>query len=429
MPRSKKKRRRNNGANENATNTFDMLGIDELVHIFEFLQPENIMLARLTKKMKDAAMMTKVPLTTNRCDIFTVDCPQKFNAMSAMSTALPNLQQIHVCKKKRRFRRYSDGNDPDPVLQVAADIEILSSFRNLRELKIDGLWILNGRYPALFQFPLLQKLTITNCDSFEWDLGMLSGLRSLKELECKDGFITGNVSSLRSLKETLVKVHLAGGWRVQGNFMDLADFPHLENLDLTYTAVRGDMRDIHNLDFLSLKKLSLSSEIYGAEEYKFEHISDAADVAATVSLFMKHRPAINFKCWYATLSSDSPDWYEESPNLIEFPCPPFYIELVKAGPRWGWRWKDRRPYFTSLDINPCEVNWIDSEPNKNSSEYEQYVEELKEITKDLRVYKGFHQPPSEDEYLRIVKEEYDREEYEEYEASDDECHSASWGYY
>ena len=40
--------------------TIDRLGTDELVNIFEYLPPEDIMRARLNKKMREAAKKTFV---------------------------------------------------------------------------------------------------------------------------------------------------------------------------------------------------------------------------------------------------------------------------------------------------------------------------------------------------------------------------------
>ena len=69
---------------------------------------------------------------------------------------------------------------------------------------------------------------------------------------------------------------------------------------------------------------------------------------------------------------------------------------MKAGPRLGWRWTD-------FD-NPCEINWVDPEPSKESDEYGKYVQELVALEEDLDVYKGLHQPPTEEEYNRIFSE-------------------------
>jgi len=110
---------------------------------------------------------------------------------------------------------------------------------------------MNGTYPFLFNFPLLQTLNITSCRYLKWDLNMLAGLPSLTKLICSNNrSLTGNINSLRVLKHTLVKVSI-DNCRVEGNLMDLADFPHLTCLSLRCTDVTGDIRDIGEQDFLA----------------------------------------------------------------------------------------------------------------------------------------------------------------------------------
>jgi len=107
--------------------------------------------------------------------------------------------------------KYVDGDDPDEEWAASTagftthDIGVLSNFRNLRSLKIDTAKYdaysessapLSGRYPFLFNFSLLMKLSIGPPDdaergvglfcpcSIRWDLEDLRGLRFLKELHC-----------------------------------------------------------------------------------------------------------------------------------------------------------------------------------------------------------------------------------------------------
>ena len=61
--------------------------------------------------------------------------------------------------------------------------------------------------------------------------------------------LKGNLSSLRALKDTLKRVTINSCHGVRGDFMDLADFSRLEELDLCDTAVMGDIRDIREHDF------------------------------------------------------------------------------------------------------------------------------------------------------------------------------------
>ena len=50
------------------------------------------------------------------------------------------------------------------------------------------------------------------------------------------------------------------------------------------------------------------------------------------------------------------------------------------------------------------MNWLDPEPDRDSSDYELYVdvEELRKMGQ-VNFYRGFHQPPTEEEYHRLVE--------------------------
>eukprot|EP00984_Skeletonema_dohrnii_P027019 scaffold16447_cov78-Skeletonema_dohrnii-CCMP3373.AAC.1 len=76
MPRPQKKQKLEDGQNNNndvaadddTSSSFDRLGTDALANIFGFLRPEDIMLARLNNKMREAAKKTIVPMTLFRVD-------------------------------------------------------------------------------------------------------------------------------------------------------------------------------------------------------------------------------------------------------------------------------------------------------------------------------------------------------------------------
>jgi hypothetical protein len=385
---------------------------DVLANIFGWLYVEDIMWKRcVCKKWKKAVKMTIVPLS----DYFylCLNNVQKFNTMGVMTTEMPNLQQIEVWSLGYRgWHKYADGEDPDEERAaeyaddhwITHDIEIISNFSKLRVLK---LWHadLNGRYPFLFSsFPLLQKLSIGRCNYLKWDLEMLAGFPLLKELECynmdDNECVTGNINSLRAIKDTLEKVRIDYCDNVEGNFMDLADFPHLKELNLEGTAVTGDIRDIGDDDFSSLERLILPETVYGGRFYEFQRISDAPELMRAVYLLNKQRPALLYiESWFASLSEDSPDWYEA---VDEEDTPPFEAVFVKAGSRIGYRWET-----SSLGYS-CEVNWLDPEPEIGSIGYEKYKEELKQLEScvpgglQLSPYRGLHQPPMEEEYNRLM---------------------------
>jgi len=264
-----------------ADETTGILNTDQVAVIFSFLAPKDIMCARVCISWRDAAKKTIVPLTD-----FCVDSVDKYRAMVAMTTALPNLQQLTLCNLGWGDK-YTDGQDPDEEWaafttdDTAHNIDIISNFSQLRSLEIENA-PLNGRYPALFNIPLLQKLKIT-CYELKWDLEMLEGLPSLKELDCCNWscnpHVIGNLSSLRVLRDTLVKVKIIDCLRVEGNFMALADFPHLKELNLRDTNVTGDIRDIRRHDFPALKYLYLPKSVIGGSGYKFQHIPDNQEMS------------------------------------------------------------------------------------------------------------------------------------------------------
>ncbi len=366
----------------------------------------NIMLLRrVCMAWKEAARNTIVPPT-----YFDVHNMKRYNAMRVMAAALPNLQQITLGTLgggqkyndgEDPIGEWSDGEDPDRLFapfgytdRTAHDIEIISNFSKLRFLEINHSASLNGRYPFLFSsFPLLQKLSITYCKYLKWDLEMLSGLPVLKELVCySDPRLTGNISSLRALKDTLEKVYI-GCDNVVGNFMDLADFPHLKELKLYGTAFTGDIREIGETDFSSLEQLTLPNGVYGGMGYVLQRITAGHDLMRAVYLLKKQRPALKMQdIIYWELSEDSPDWYE----AVNWKSPPFCIYFVKAGSRVGYQWK------ASRYLNSCEVKWLDQEPGSESIGYEKYIAESQKLDRMVELYRGFHHPPTEEEYHRLV---------------------------
>lgn len=122
------------------------------------------------------------------------------------------------------------------------------------------------------------------------------------------------------------------------------------------------------------------------------------------------------KGWHGDLSEISPDWYEGCEGDDE--TPPFFICFVQAKSRVGYRWE-------TMNCNPCEVNWLDPEPGRGTRDYENYIKRSKEIEREVNMYRGFHQPPTENEYDELC-DEYNRfseECYGEDESSSPGFHS------
>ena len=369
--------------------------------VFEYLVPKEIMSCRrVCKPWEEAAKMTTVPLKS----YFKVDSVESYSAMSVMTRVLPNLQALWLWRiepdRLGRGHKYNEGEDPNERVaartanRTAHNIGIISNFSKLRDLQIHGA-ALNGRYPFLFNsFPQLQKLSISYSSYLKWDLEMLADLPVLKELVCVQNYdLTGNINSLRVLKDTLENVEIRVCSRIEGNFMDLADFPRLKELDLDETAITGDIRDISERDFPSLERLDLPGRVYGGRGYKLQRISVGPELMRAVYLLRKQRPALKMENWHGVLSGDSSDWYDRADDDD---TPPFYVCFVEAGSRFGYRWE-------SADDIPCEVNWLDPEPAQESNKYGQYIEEMQKINSQVKFYKGFHQPPTEEEYHRLCE--------------------------
>jgi hypothetical protein len=371
---------------------------------------------RVCKKWKEAVKKTIIPLSD-----FYVNSPKKYNAMNVMTRAMPNLQRITIGTLGHRQiwsgpHKWSDGEDPyeevaaETADNISHDIEIISNFNKLRVLDISTS-DLNGRYPFLFNsFPLLQKLTIYISNYLVWDLDMLAGLPLLKELRCLGNErVTGSINSLRVLKYTLEVVKINICRQVEGNFIDLADFPHLKVLNLPLTAVTGDIRDIGEHDFPSLEDLDLPSGVYGGYAYEMQSISDAPDLIRAVYLLKKQRPALIMSSWSGKLSEHSPDWYDSADDDDD--TPPFHLRFIEAGSRIGYRWE------TEYDI-PCEVNWLDPEPESGSREYEDYISDYQHIQGEISLYRGYYEPPTEEQYTLLYEEHLadiqidDEEEFE-----------------
>jgi hypothetical protein len=291
---------------------------------------------------------------------------------------------------------------------VSGNIRSLRVLKDtLQQLTLEDCPNVDGNFMALADFPQLKTLqlenTVVTVDTQDLSNGDFA---RLKEFVCvrtlgilRPILLSGNTRNLRVLKDTLEILRFSNCLNMEGNLMDLADFPQLKTLYLNGTAVTGDIRDIGNDDFSKLDKLFLPPTIYGGHEYELQRISDAPELMRALYLFEKQHPSL-LEDWYGVLSVDSPDWYDwDEVNEMDEYCisPPFYISLVEAGTRIGYRWCN----FDDFGAEHCEVNWLDPEPDKDSSDYAKYVEELQQIKNEVGFYRGFHQPPTQEEYIRL----------------------------
>ncbi len=228
---------------------FRRLSNNELANIFSFLHRDEVMLFRQVCKKWNEAVCT---LLTG---YFLVDGPEKYMAMIATLRVLPNLERASLEYLGRGVCTPLHDEEEWLMMTSSQDHDFLRG--RLYSLTISDMFhSVSSDYSVSFDYPHLEKLVISNCPYLEWNLMMLVGLPSLKELICIDNSsLSGNISSLRVLKGTLERVDIDKCENVEGNFMVLADFPRLRELNLPGTAVSGDIRDINENDFLDLAEL------------------------------------------------------------------------------------------------------------------------------------------------------------------------------
>ena len=393
--------------------TAEALSTDEVAIIFSFLSHQDIMRARVCRAWRQAARKTLVPMSQ-----FVVDSNslKSYNAMRAMSTALPSLQWIKIDFVDFQILYSDEESDNDEAVNYFVDATtILPNFTKLRRLEIESSSSsyscpLRGRCPVLSNFPLLQTLKIS-C-GWHLDLEMLSALPLLKELELSVKLtLTGNLSSLRALKDTLEKVTTGG---IEGDFMALADFPRLKELYLG-DGVTGDIRDIRVHDFPVLESLRLPSTVNGGTYYEFQRISDVPSFMQALHSLLQRTPTL-LKDYHADyhdsifeaglfwrLSRSSPDWYDS--DWSGKPPAPFDLQLIHTGSRLGWFWYgDTEDAYEKIYAFSCEINWLDPESmqNENIERFDStYICPLEEV--EINFFSGYNEPPNELEYRRLCE--------------------------
>ena len=362
----------------------DVLYEDILGLILGFLEWKEIIQARVCRTWKEAACRAIVS------GELLVDNRHKATALGWISQAIPKLMCLHITFPPMVDFCHGEDSDPDHIPRSPIDLTPIEKFQGLKKLSIQG-GKLNGRYPFLFQFPQLESLTLFGCGRIKFDLADLSGLSELKQLVLYYlPLVTGNLNSLRHFQSQLKKLVLNGCDLVVGSMHDFADFSLLEKLCLDETAVTGDIRNIGPRDFLSVRFLILPRNVYGGND--IESIESATVIMRAIHSLK--RPEL-FRSSHWNLWEESPQYYEVDCRFSR--CPPFRVELVKAGTRNGWRWTNchRR--------GACEINWLDPEVKETEDGYEQYLTDLQALSLDVDFYQGFRSPPTALQHAELCR--------------------------
>ena len=198
----------------------------------------------------------------------------------------------------------------------------LCTFRHLTKLVLTrvvqkdqprNLEIMIQECDHVFKIPTLEELVFDHCRFLAWEMSMVSGTPNLRKLIVKGGFgddhifIGGNLSSLKSVQNTLTHLSLDGCGNVEGSFADLAEFPHLESLSLEGTIdIETHDVSIQPGSFPSLKDLDGDA---------YAHVAAALEKSQSTFTFDRVKSLV-----ISAVSEFSLSLIRFAPNLKELYC-------------------------------------------------------------------------------------------------------------
>lgn len=304
--------------------------------------------------------------------------------------------------------------DQDSDLEQDDESLVLERFSNLQQF-----WCVHTTPSPLQGYNLskllshwqkLQFLNLHGNEQLEWNLSDLSCLNNLSDLRCiNNTCLRGSTQDLLVLQQqhnspeqtsmmfsNLTILDLAGCVQVTGKLKDFSRMPKLQWLGINRTQISGDLRqDIKPGYFPSLQGMGLSQAVYGADQIQL--VQDAPAVMRARLQIMKQ------STWESPifpllvhLCPDSPDYHERVEQRLYSSerDPPFGIEVIVVGKRWGWRWSNYLGGF-------CDTHWVDPEPRNCSSYQKEWAEFCKE---EVSLFAGFLDPPTPVQYQQLCQE-------------------------
>jgi hypothetical protein len=314
----------------------DTLHCDVLTNILSYLPWTEVMKCRVVSpEWRNAALSTPVQeLIVDTLDIACV--------LPSLATAMPWLQKLKF-----------ESGPPDDTLHVDDEMLALArGFRQLTSLVMTRTALRTCVPPHIMQLHHLETIDLTHAKLLVWDLADLSVIPRLKNLVCPlNKGLSGDISCLQSLSQTLVQLDLFGCSRVVGYLHSLALFPRLESLELYGTRVTGDVRKIGLTDFPCLKDIRLGGHVYGGRSVKC--IVEAPEIMEAWCRFEARNPGIFQSNQSLGFGLDT----------HPYSCLETVQAIQRAGRRYGWRWTD------SFQEGHCDIHWINVEPRPSDVGY------------------------------------------------------------
>ena len=355
----------------------EVLHGDVLARSLSYLPWTDVMKCRIvSSKWLDAVIVTPV-------EELVVDTLGIARALASLATAIPCLRKLNVPSPLNRDKLHVD----DEIFTLAR------GFQQLTSLVMSKTALCAP--PHIMQLHHLETLDLVSNERLVWNLADLSAIPRLKNLLCIFNIeLTGDLIILQALSRTLVALNLLGCKRIVGNLQTLVSFPRLEKLNVYGTKVTGDVRKIGSPDFPCLKKIRLGEHVYGGSTVN--RIVDAPEVMEAWHRFEIRNPGIWTRQNCPKFALEAP---ERQRYLPSFAAVPFSLEMIRCGPRYGWRWTNR------IKKGHCEIHWFDVEPRPDDNGYDLYVRDLAAVMNGIHAfYRGLLVPPSPEEYHRIHSE-------------------------
>ena len=351
---------------------------DVLANILSYLPWTEVMKCRVVSpEWRDAALVTPV-------QELVVRTQKVARNLASLVTAMPCLQTLKF-----------------PVGYLLVDDEVLDFARGFHQrtsVMMSRTAFRTCSPSRILHLHNLETLDLALATSHAWDLANLSAIRRLKHLLCSGNTkLTGDLSSLKTLSETLVQLDISSCLRMTGDLHTLALFLRLESLKVHGTRVTGDVRKIASTDFPCLKVIQLGEHVYGGRT--INRIVDAPEIMEAWCGFETRNAGIfqsNVGLGFGLAPGAQEQYRPQGGYVYAKLSPPFRVEVVWCGPRCGWRWT------TKHQEGQCEMNWYNGAPRPDDDGYDEYVRDLAmAINGPNSVYRGLLVPPSPEEYSRM----------------------------
>ena len=373
-------------------NCVDQLDANLLARVLSFLGWKDVLKARACRRLREASLVTAIH---DEVDIANSSGPHR--DLGGFGAALPGMLRVRI-----------------PVIKVDevscrsvrdTDISLLSSFRYIKSLALVRCSLVVQSFPKLFGLTSLQTLKIEGVQDVRFGIANFSSLPNLKVIDCSVcRGLSGSIDYLSHLKCCLEYLRIESCGNIDGELTSaLGEFLALRHLCLRNTNIRGDIRIIQPRHFPSLKELDIAQNCHIFGSKPLMTTEEARDLFSAWHRILSHPrplPISEVVKQKVDLHTSSPEYYRPGRYTRYERYPPLTVSFVLVGPRIGYQWRNK---FGMT----CDINWLDAEPDATHDRYYvAYRAALRKLELEHQgsLYRGYSEPPTEEEWRQIVRE-------------------------